>query len=152
MMPDQMQKWLRQPDGTSVSILVENMSRNFFFRFVCRMFYVLYPFVTYLLTFPRLWKLSEYSEDVLFESIQYAVVEPNGTAEDFQTKCVKSPFLLVCVPPLWLRKRVNEEGKICQYPFQSYLYSSSCVCHCCVNMSVDHNNFVLLIITARLKL
>jgi hypothetical protein len=70
MMPDQVPKWLRQQskdfyaagfdslqsDGTSVSVLVEDMSRNKYFpRFEYHMFYVLYPFVTYLLTLPRIY-------------------------------------------------------------------------------------------------
>jgi hypothetical protein len=42
---------LRESDGTSGSMLVEDMSiNNFFPRFEYHMFYVLYPFVTYLLT------------------------------------------------------------------------------------------------------
>jgi hypothetical protein len=62
-------KWLRQQsrdfllqvsthwqiDGTSLSVLVEDMSRNnVFWRFEYHMFYVLYPFVIYLLTVPRM--------------------------------------------------------------------------------------------------
>jgi hypothetical protein len=40
---------------TTVSMLVEDMSRKFFFsRFEYHMLYVLYPFVTYLLSFPRI--------------------------------------------------------------------------------------------------
>jgi hypothetical protein len=40
---------------TGKAMLVEDMSRNkcFFFRFEYHMFYVLYQFVTYLLTLPR---------------------------------------------------------------------------------------------------
>jgi hypothetical protein len=38
-------------DGTSISMMVEDMSRNkCFSRFEYHMFHVLYPFVTYLLT------------------------------------------------------------------------------------------------------
>jgi hypothetical protein len=38
-------------DGTDVSVLLEDMSRNNFFpRFEYHMFYILYLFVTYLLT------------------------------------------------------------------------------------------------------
>jgi hypothetical protein len=42
--------------GTSVSVLVEDMARNkcFIPGFEFHMFYVLYPFVTYLLTLPRI--------------------------------------------------------------------------------------------------
>jgi TRAP-type mannitol/chloroaromatic compound transport system permease small subunit len=42
-------------DGTSVLMLVEDILRNimFFSRFEYHMFYVLYPFVTYLLILPR---------------------------------------------------------------------------------------------------
>jgi hypothetical protein len=55
-------EWLRvstqwSNDGTSVSMLVEDMSRNkcfFFSRFEYHMFYVLDPFVTYLLTLPHM--------------------------------------------------------------------------------------------------
>jgi hypothetical protein len=70
MMPDQVRKWLRQVNrllfcgfrrngkamGRSVSILAEDLSRNkclSFSRFKYRVFYVLYPFVTYLLALPR---------------------------------------------------------------------------------------------------
>jgi hypothetical protein len=46
----------------SVSMLVEDMSRNkcFFFRFEYHMFYVLYPFVTYLLTVPHIFNCCNY--------------------------------------------------------------------------------------------
>jgi hypothetical protein len=43
-------------DETSVLMLIEDMSRNeinILFRFECHMFYVLYPFVIYLLTLTR---------------------------------------------------------------------------------------------------
>jgi hypothetical protein len=43
----------------SVTMLVDDMSRNkCFFRFEYHMFYVLYPFVTYLLALPciHLWR------------------------------------------------------------------------------------------------
>jgi hypothetical protein len=68
----EVRKWLRQQsetsmlagsthwysNGTSVSMLVEDMSRNkfFFSRFEYDMFCVLYPFVTYLLTLPRMFQ------------------------------------------------------------------------------------------------
>jgi hypothetical protein len=39
-----------QSNETSVSMLVEDMSRNVLSRFEYHMFYVLYPFVTYILT------------------------------------------------------------------------------------------------------
>jgi hypothetical protein len=42
-----------QSDGTSVLMLVEDMSRNTLF-FQVRIPHVLYPFVTYLLTLPRI--------------------------------------------------------------------------------------------------
>jgi hypothetical protein len=44
-----------ESDGTSVSMLVEDKSRNkcFFSRLEYHMFYVLYPFVTYLLALTR---------------------------------------------------------------------------------------------------
>jgi hypothetical protein len=46
-----------QSDGTSVSVLVEDMSRNkCFFRFEYHVFYVLYQFVTYLLTLRRMFR------------------------------------------------------------------------------------------------
>jgi hypothetical protein len=41
-------------DGTSITMLVEDMSRkNVSSRFEYHMFYVLYPVVTYLLTLPH---------------------------------------------------------------------------------------------------
>jgi hypothetical protein len=45
-----------QSDGTSVSILAEDMSRNkcFFQVPISYAVHVLYPFVTYLLTLPRI--------------------------------------------------------------------------------------------------
>jgi hypothetical protein len=60
MMTDQVRKWLRQQSkhfcvrvSTSVSVLVEYMSRNVLSMFERHTFYVLYPFVTYLLILPR---------------------------------------------------------------------------------------------------
>jgi hypothetical protein len=71
MMPDHVQKWLRQqPEdfylccgfrrtgkamGQSVLMSVEHISKIkfFFLRYEYHVFYVLYPFVTYLLTLPR---------------------------------------------------------------------------------------------------
>jgi hypothetical protein len=75
-MPDQVRKWLRQQskrllcrgfrrDGTSVSVLVEDMSRNncFFSSLEYHMFYVLYPFMAYILTLPLLlFKRSDATE------------------------------------------------------------------------------------------
>jgi hypothetical protein len=40
-------------DETSVSMLVEGMTGNVSSRLEYHMFYVLYPFLTYLLTLPR---------------------------------------------------------------------------------------------------
>jgi hypothetical protein len=67
MMPEQVRKCLRQQSktsmlwvsmhwysgGTSVSMLVEDMSRNKYFSQV-QISYVLYPFLTYLLTPPHI--------------------------------------------------------------------------------------------------
>jgi hypothetical protein len=39
--------------GQVLIVLVGDMSRNIFFQFEYLIFYVLYPFVTYLLTLPR---------------------------------------------------------------------------------------------------
>jgi hypothetical protein len=48
---------LWKSDGTSVSVLVEDVSRNkcFFPRFEYHMIYVLYPFVTCLLILPHVF-------------------------------------------------------------------------------------------------
>jgi hypothetical protein len=63
MMPNQMGKWLRQQPikdfcAAGFDAMVKQwdkyMSRSNFFRFEYHIFYVLYPFVTYLLTLPRI--------------------------------------------------------------------------------------------------
>jgi hypothetical protein len=48
-------------DGTGASLFVEDVSRNkCFSMFECDMIYILYKFVTYLLTLPRIEQDSEW--------------------------------------------------------------------------------------------
>jgi hypothetical protein len=57
-------------DGTSVSLLIEGMSRNKYF-FQVRISHVLHPFVTHLLTLPR-----KLSTGTILPTLPYTVTIP----------------------------------------------------------------------------
>jgi hypothetical protein len=111
MMPDKVRKWLRQQSkdfyaaGKAMGQVYQCWWRicqeiNAFSRFEYHTFYVLYPFVTYLLTFPRSTEIAQICAAVitplkLLRSRQCSI--HTGLALPISRLCVDAYSALGCV-------------------------------------------------------